>query len=802
MKHFFPKLFPLLFLLLPGWAAAQNGTGPAFTIRGTVTDPQQKPIPFATVALYRTADSVLVTGAVSDEAGKFEIPSRPGQYHLKLSMLSFREKTLPDVRVADGDVQVGVLTMEVSTAQLDEVVVQGQRSSMELTLDKKVFNVGQDLASRGGTAVDILGNVPAVAVDAEGNVSLRGSGNVRILIDGKPSGLVSGSGGLQQLQGSSIERVEVITNPSARYEAEGMAGIINIVLKKERKEGFNGSFDLIAGQPDNFGAAANVNYRRKNLNFFVNYTASYRDTPGRNTLYQEVYRNDTTFITRQRSDSRLNGMYNNARAGLDYYLDDKNVLTGAYTWRISKGKRFTDIEYLDYLFTTDNYRGTTYRRQDETETEPNAEYALSYKRSFAREGHELVADVRFLDNWEQSDQFYTQQTLRGNGRPVDDPLQRSLNDETEKQLLGQLDYVHPFGKDGKFEAGLRSSFRDMTNNYSVTQRTEPDDWQPIDSLTNNFLYEEDIHAAYLILGNKVRRISYQVGLRAEWTGVTTTLRLTDQVNPRTYANLFPSVHLTYGLPLRNDLQVSYSRRVRRPQYNDLSPFMTFSDNRNFFSGNPDLNPEFSDAFEVGHVKHLERGSLSSSLYYRHTTGKIIRVRTVDARGISTTVPENLSVENSYGAEFAGSYQPRQWWKLDGSVNFFRAITDGGNLDATFRADTYSWFARMISRFSFWQNADFQLRGNYEAPQQTPQGRRLAIATLDAAISKDFLKNNATLTLNVLDVFNSRRFRSITEGENFYTAGNAQGRLRQVNLTFNYRLRQAKKKEKPAGEGDF
>ena len=802
MKHFLPRLFPLLFLLLPGWAAAQTGTGPAFTIRGTVTDPQQKPIPFATVALYRTADSVLVTGAVSDEAGKFEIPSRPGQYHLRLSMLSFREKTLPNVRVADGDVQVGVVTMEVSTTRLDEVVVQGQRSSMELTLDKKVFNVGQDLASRGGTAVDILGNVPAVAVDVEGNVSLRGSSNVRILIDGRPSGLVSGSAGLRQLQGSSIERIEVITNPSARYEAEGMAGIINIVLKKERKEGFNGSFDLIAGYPDNFGAAANVNYRRKNLNFFVNYTASYRNTPGRNTLYQEVYRNDTTFITRQRSDSRLNGMYNNARAGLDYYLDDKNVLTGAYTWRISKGKRFANIEYLDYLFATDNYQGTTYRRQDETETEPNAEYALSYKRSFAREGHELTADVRFLDNWEQSDQFYTQQTLRPGSLPADDPPQRSLNDETEKQLLGQLDYVHPFGKDGKFEAGLRSSFRDMTNNYSVTQRTEPDDWQPIDSLTNNFLYEEDIHAAYLILGNKVRKISYQVGLRAEWTGVTTTLRLTDQVNPRTYANLFPSVHLTYGLPLRNDLQVSYSRRVRRPQYNDLSPFMTFSDNRNFFSGNPDLDPEFSDAFEMGHVKHLERGSLSSALYYRHTTSKIMRVRTVDTLGVSTTIPQNLAVENSYGAEFAGSYQPWQWWKLDGSVNFFRAITDGGNLDATFRADTYSWFTRVISRFSFWQNADFQLRGNYEAPQQTPQGRRLAIATLDAALSKDFLKNNATLTLNVLDVFNSRRFRSITEGANFYTVGNAQGRLRQVNLTFNYRLRQAKKKEKPAAEGDF
>ncbi|HEX8530009.1 MAG TPA: TonB-dependent receptor, partial [Cytophagales bacterium] len=314
MKHFFPRLLPLFLLLLPSWAAAQNNPGPAYAIRGTVVDPQQQPIPFATVALYRTADSALVTGAVSDNAGKFELSSKPGQYHLKLSMLSFRERTLPNVRVTDGDVQVGVLRMEASTEVLDEVVVQGQRSSMELSLDKKVFNVGQDLANRGGTAVDILSNVPAVSVDVEGNVSLRGSGNVRILIDGKPSGLVGirGGGGLQQLQGSAIERIEVITNPSARYEAEGMAGIINIVLKKERKEGFNGSFDLIAGHPDNFGAAANVNYRRKNLNFFVNYTASYRNTPGRSTLYQESYRNDTTFIYDQRWTNRLRGMNNNA----------------------------------------------------------------------------------------------------------------------------------------------------------------------------------------------------------------------------------------------------------------------------------------------------------------------------------------------------------------------------------------------------------------------------------------------------------------------------------------------------------
>ncbi|MGN6437804.1 MAG: outer membrane beta-barrel family protein, partial [Agriterribacter sp.] len=286
-----------------------------------------------------------------------------------------------------------------------------------------------------------------------------------------------------------------------------------------------------------------------------------------------------------------------------------------------------------------------------------------------------------------------------------------------------------------------------------------------------------------------------VGLRGEITDVTTTLKQTNEVNPRKYTNLFPSAHVTYDLPKGHALQLSYSKRVRRPQYNDLSPFMTYSDNRNYWSGNPDLNPEFTDAFEIGHIKYLDRASISSSLYYRYTKGKIISVRRVDDNGNSITIPENLATENSFGAEFTGSYSPYPWWKLDGSFNFFRAITDGSNLSDEFESDTYSWMVRLLSRTTVWKNTDIQLRGNYEAPQQTPQGRRKSLATLDLSISKDVIKNKATITLNVLDVFNSRRYRSIAEGANFYASGSSQGRLRQINLTFQYRLRQAKKKAK-------
>ena len=794
----------LTLLLFPVIAFAQTGAGRKVWLRGAFVDEQQKPVPFATLAVYGPGNA-LVTGAVADDAGQFAVQVPPGRYELKLTAVSYRERTMKDMEVGNRDVQLGPLALTADSQRLDEVVVRGERSQMVLALDKKVFNVGKDLANAGGTALNILGNVPSVAVDVEGNVSLRGSSNVRILIDGKPSGLVSfkGGSGLQQLQASMIERVEIITNPSARYEAEGMSGIINIVLKKDQRQGFNGSFDVIAGHPTNYGLAANVNYRRKNLNFFVNYTASYRNTPGRNSLYQEVYRGDSTFASRQSMTSRLNGMNNSARAGLDYFFNPRNTLTAAYTWRTSKGKRFSDIEYLDYLPNSTRLSAVTKRTQDETETEPNSEYALTYKRTFAREGHTFTADLRLLDNWEKSSQFYTQATRTPDGKPtgIRDILQRSPNDETEKQFLLQIDYVRPFAKDGKAEAGVRSSTRRMTNDFTVEEQTAEGGWVPLPGLTNTFLYDEIIHAAYGIVGNKSGHLSYQAGVRAEYTDLNTTLRQTGQVNPRSYANLFPSVHVSYELPRQHALQLSYSRRVRRPQYNDLSPYMTFSDARNFFSGNPDLNPEFTDAFEIGHLKTVGKGSFTSSLYYRHTTGKIIRIRRVDADGNSNTRPENLATEDSYGAEFTGTFTPWPWWKLDGSLNFFRATTNGANLDATFRADTYSWFARSLSRFTIRKTTDLQLRANYEAPQQTPQGLRRAIATLDLALSRDVLKNNGTLTLNVIDVFNSRVFRAVTEGAGFYTESRSQGRLRQVNLTLNYRLRQAKKKKESA-EGEF
>lgn len=774
-------------------------------LAGKVLDSlSSSPLSFATIRVFNAGDKSLVNGTITNETGDFSVDLPYGKYYAEVDFMGYDSyKSLPFILNKDHEEHdLNKILLNAATKTLDEVIIQAEKSSMELSLDKKVFNVGQDLANAGGNANDILMNIPSVSVDPEGTVKLRGSDNVRILIDGKPSGLVSfkGGSGLQQLQASMIERVEVVTNPSARYEAEGMAGIINIVLKKERNQGFNGSFELITGHPVNYGGAANLNYRHKKINFFINYGIAYREQPGVGSQYQEVYDNGTTRVSRQNNKGYIMGFNNNIRGGLDYFFNEKSILTASYLFRRSDASRITNILYEDFPSPSAELSSYTLRRQDEDEVEPNSEYSLIYKRSFAEKGHEFTGEIKYLDNWESSTQLFTQSSFQPGGSLDSSRVENSLNDESEKQFLVQLDYVKPIGKEGKFEAGVRTSFRDMINDYVVSRQNEQGEFKPLPGLDNIFVYNENIHAAYGILGNKTKKFSYQAGLRAEWTDVKTTLKETNEVNPRKYTNLFPSAHVTYSLSKDNALQVSYSRRVRRPFYNDLSPFMTFADSRNYFSGNPDLNPEFSNVYEIGHIRYFEQGSITSSVYYRDTDGKIQSIRSVDpSTGYATTLPQNLKGEKAYGIEFTSGYALYKWWKMDFNFNFFHSDIDGSNIDELYTATTYSWFTRLTSRFTLPKSLDAQFRGNYEARQKTAQGQRKALYYIDLSLSKDILNGRGTLNFNVLDVFNTRKMRTVTEGETFYNQATSQFRKRQINLTFSYRIRQAKPTKKPAAE---
>lgn len=764
-------------------------------ISGIVTEEgSDTPLPFASIGIYSTSDS-LISGGLSDDNGKFQIDISNGEFYALIEFMGY-EPFQTDVFTISNEFpsyDLGQIQLKTSAENLNEVVVQGEKTIMELSLDKRIFNVGKDLANAGGNASDILMNLPSIAVDPEGNVRLRGSANVRILIDGKPSGLVSfkGSAGLRQLPANMIERVEVITNPSARYEAEGMAGVINIILKKDNNQGFNGSFELVGGVPTNLGFTANLNYRHKRINWFINYSLTHRRSPNVGELYQETYGQDTTFILNQTNKGVVKSLNNNIRGGLDYYFSENSILTLSYLWRRSDAHRITDIRYEDSWNRIDNLQSYTLRKQDETEEEPNSEISMNYKKSFERKGHELTGTLTYLNYWENSDQLFTQYSFTPEGSPIEGSsvVQTSLNDEYENQYLAMLDYVKPFAKEGKFETGFRTSFRRMKNDYIVQQENANGDFEPIPGLDNIFLYDENILAAYGILGNTTNKWSYQGGVRVEYTDVKTTLEETNEVNPRKYTNLFPSAHLTYNITPENAFQISYSRRVRRPVYNDLSPYVTLSDSRNFFSGNPDLNPEYTNSFELGHIKYFDKGTLFTTVYYRSTDDKIERLRSVDDEGNSKTLPYNLNGENSFGVELSSDYQLYDWWKLDFNANFFHAAIDGTNIQNGYETKTYSWLFRQTSRFTVAEGLDIQLRANYDARQKTVQGVRKGIFFMDFSASKNIFQDRGTLVFNATDIFNSRRNRYISEGMNFYTEGNSQYQRRQLILTLSYRLKQ-------------
>lgn len=793
----FLRLFILIGFFLPFSLFSQN----KIKVFGRVLEESSKiSVPFSSVKIIDNANQSVITGTIGNEDGTFSLDISKGNFGLVVESVGFKSKTISPLDLSQGRLDLGDILVQSSSETLEEVVVQGQRAAVELGVDKKTYNVGTSGANKGATASEILGNLPSIQVSGEGGIKLRGNSNVLILVDGKPSSLVgnNGSSGLQNLQGSMIDQVEVITNPSAKYQAEGMAGIINIVLKKNIKQGFNAAFETTLGYRPNYGGTAIINYRKNKLNFFLNYGVLYRDSPGRSQIYQEVRQPDNSMnYLVQNNHFNLIGNVNNIRGGADYFFNDQTILTGSYIYRNTGGRRVSYFNYEDYSGSLTNLISKTQRKQDETEDEPNSEYALTFKKTYDKKGKELNADLRLLDNFENSDQNFFQKSFLPNGTPIPSNTfdQKSINDEGMKHWMFQLDYTNPITKDMKLETGIRLSYRDMYNDFWVADIVDNGSYQKIPSLTNYFIYNENISAGYVTLSNKINKFSYQIGLRGELTDIKTELRDTGEKNPRNYQNLFPSLHLTYSRDPENQFQISYSRRIRRPAYNDLSPFMTFSDNRNFFAGNPNLNPEFSDSFEIGHVKFYQEGSLSSSLYARNTQDKILRIRSVDANGFSTTFPQNIATEFATGMEFTGERNLNRWWKGDLSLNLFYAKADASNLDAIYRSETFSWFTRHTSRIKINQSIDLQIRANYESPQNTPQGKMEALKWLDFSASKDIMKGDGTLTLNIIDVFSSRKMRYITQGDIFYTKGFSQFRLTQFNLTFNYRIKTTKQDAK-------
>jgi outer membrane receptor protein involved in Fe transport len=772
-----------LFIVFCVVTIAQKAPINEYKIKGVVIDNKNVPVPFANILLYNSPDSVSVRGTTSDEEGKFEILAKSGSYYLKISFLSYRTQTIPNVKITNNGIVLGKIILTENSQLINEVVVSGQKSQFQLNLDKKVFNVGSDITSLGGSAADILNNVPSVAVEMDGTVTLRGSENVRILVDGKPSGLVGlrSTDALRQLQGDIIEKVEVITNPSARYDATGEVGIINIVLKKNKNKGLNGVFTANSGYPAYFGGSYSINYRKNNLNFFSNYGVSYRADPGKGSTYQKYSGADTSFIFNEKSTGFRKGLSNNFTFGLDYYFSEKSILTGSFLYENSKETNNTKINYTDYAPDNTPIQSTK-REEYQKASENNFEAALSYRKKFERKDHEFTVDFKWMQTTEPNHSDIKQYNSKG----INDVNERSGTSEDEYNYLLQADYIHPFLNDAKLETGIKSNLRIVNSNYFFERQNASGNWISLPAYVNNLDYNETIHAAYLMANQEFNRISVQAGIRGEFSDITTELIKTNEKNHRTYLDLFPSANLSYKLDSSNTLQISYSRRINRPDFRSLMPFEGFGDSRILEQGNPDLNPEYTDSYETGYFLDLEKLNFLSTVYYRHRTGVIEEFSSVDSVGITHIVPINIAIQNAYGLEFNLTYEPDRNVRFNSNFNFYKAKTEGNFNQKDFTSETYSWTNRSSLAIRLLGNY-VQTTLNYRAPRITPQGKDLSYFYVDFGISREVFKGNGTLALNVRDLFNSRIRKSIIDSEGLYSKSENQFHPRQILLSLIFRL---------------
>ncbi|MBK6264335.1 TonB-dependent receptor [Marivirga sp. S37H4] len=800
------NLLVIISFLTINMAFSQNTT-----VKGKVVDQAtNEPLAYANVSLFDEQEN-LITGMVTPDDGTFQLQVPQGEYILRIQFVSYKTVSLP-IDANKSVTDLGKMSLQEDVNQLSEVEVVAKKPQMEMKLDKRVFNVGEDLSNIGGSAESILDNLPSVTVDVEGNVSLRGSGNVRILINGRPSGLVGISGGsaLRQIQADMIESIEVITNPSARYEAEGNAGIINIILKKDKKGGLNGSFSTNVGYPAIYGVNANLNYRKNKINIFGNYGVTYRENFGGGYIDQSFFPKDSTayftYVDRERERS---GVSQNARFGIDYSFTDNTTLTGSFLYRVSDEDNISYNYYSDFDENRELYKKSV-RIQEEKEDESVLEYDLNFTHKFSGDDdHKLTADFQYRNNSEQEDSDLYNRLYNLDREQYEDSIyQRSLIDEFSENIMAQANYTKPLGESRSLEVGWRSTLRTITNDYLVEQEQQDGSFENLTDFTNEFIYNEDIHALYAIYNSEFDKFTYQVGLRTELTDVRTELVTTDTVNTQNYLNLFPSLFLTYKFNKLNTLQASYSRRFDRPRFRELNPFSNFNDDRNIRIGNPNLQPEFTDSYEIGLLNNFKDATFYSGLYYRRTTGVTDRIQTVEYREIegetvAVTIhkPQNLAERNSIGLENTYSHDLNDWWRLNANLNVFYSETYGEVEGKVFEAETFTMSSRATSQMTFWEDVSFQLSAFYRAPQQSTQGTRKAFYMIDLGLSKEILNKKGTIALNVRDLLNSRKWRSTTEGEDFFYDSEFQWRTRTFTLTFDYRLNSQKQKEGRGERGD-
>ena len=808
----------LLFSQQPSNSNFQRNASMNFKVFGIISDSETgEPLEYATISIKSKNNPEKIFGGLTDENGKFSVDVNPGLYELKIDYISFISYSNEDLMIR-GNTDIGNIPLVLDVSMLDEVEVRAERTQVEIRLDRKIYNVGQDITVKGGNVSDVLANIPSIDVDFDGNISLRGNNNVRILINGKPSGLVglSGPQGLRSLPSESIEKVEVVTSPSARYSAEGTAGILNIILKKQSLLGFNGNFNLNLGIPRNEGLNGTLNVRNEKVNLFSTVNLSNSENSGSYFSETNYSRQDLTIDESNDWDYNNKNIFFNL--GSEYYFDDKTSLTlsGFY-------KKGDDSSYATNIvndISEGSISSTNKRLRDETEMDESFEYALDFYKDYDRDGQTLSARISYEES--EDDELEDIEDFASFPLISESIFEKVSNIDFQKRLLGQVDFIYPIDKETEFEFGYRGSFLERETDYDVSFLTG-NSFISDSGLSNIFNYKESVNSLYTQFGKKFDKLSALFGLRYENSKQEINQKTTNQFEIKKYSDLFPTLNLAYEFSSQESLTFGYSKRIRRPRGWDINPFPRRNSVTSFRRGNPFLNPTFTTALELDYLKRFKKFTLNTSIFYRQSDGNIERITEETGEIVDLIVdsdsnapilqvpvldsyPINLSNNKRIGSELSLTYTPSRSVRLNASFTINSSSIRGQYEDQNFDSDNTNWSSRFNGFIRLPKDFSIQFFGFVRGPSENAFSKRKAFGFVTGAIQKSLLNKKGTLSLKFSDLFNTSKSKSETFRDTFYRKSEGRWRMPTYVLTFSYRFNDNKYKQRKKNirrnQGDF
>lgn len=814
-------------------------------VSGTIVDKQNNAVPYASVSFSNKADKLFSDATLTDEKGAYQLALAPGNYDITIEAIDFKKGTLNRQIAAAGS--LGSFSVEpensitnTKTSDIQGVVITAQAvKAYRVEIDKKVYDPSLDIVAKGGNLQDVLANVPSVDVDTDGTVSMRGNSNVRFLINGKPSsmlGIDDGANALQSIPADQIERIEVITNPSSKYEASGTAGILNIILKKSKKVGFNGSVEGTLGYLPTSRLNTNLSWRKGAWTYYVNGGGGYSRNKSTNNsefnsfLNPETLNDGFSLKSVQTGINKGENKNYNVTTGFLVDLTEKSTLNASVMFRNFNNESTGETNYFDNIIIKNRldpaYPNVAYTLEDQytnrlnvgTSRNNSFQADLGFDQKIGDKGQLITLATSYQKSKSDGNSVTTENGFDNEKDVPTTLLNNILTQSDNTTFLAKADYELPIGESSKLEAGARFDSNKNDYDYYVDESENNGPVAILPDFTSDTSYNESILAGYVQFKSKINNFGYQLGLRAENTDINVNFKKINDVAKidvdKNYLKFFPSVFLSYDLDKNNQLLLNYSRRINRPRSFFLIPFMSYNNNRNLFNGNPNLDPTYENSFELGYNLSKSKVTFNPTLYFKKSEDEVNFYQysgvNDDGNTVIYTMPVNAGTEAQYGLDVNATYDPFKWWKIMGSADLFGYKNEGSyNLfpddptkEIDFSGDGFSTRFRLTNTFKPTKTTSFQIQGFYRGAQNTVQQKREPMYAVNLGASQTIWKGSGTISFNIQDIFNTRARENFQTTATYSQYSYMQWQPRQFSISLSYRFKQGDKIDQPKRRKDI